>query len=570
MNSRAAVLVIDDEPGIREMLAYELSMEGFDVETAESGMAAVEALKRRKFDLAVTDLKMPGMDGVATVEALRSLDPDIEVIVATGYASVETAVACMKRGAYDYIQKPYDLAELKLLLERATQKSHLQSVVALYEASRALMSTLKHTDLVQLVVTLAQRVLRADNIGLLLQRRDQEGFTIHRLTEEAQASDPLLVQLAERVTQEGTPLRLPAPAILMVSSQGRSSDYASALVYPLIARSRSLGALVALRHAKSPEFSPSELQKGTVFASQLAVSLDNARLYDELAHKVSELVRTREQLVHAEKLALAGQLAGAVAHEVNNPLGFVRSNLNALRDYSSIVGGLWLAAKSAATYLRAQASLTAQEHARALSDVGGSEERTESLIREIAEVIDETLEGVKRIAELVAGFARLAEPKGGVSPAQVDVTGVIQECIHTLGSPPSQPPCQVRFEAQPCMALVSREDLRSALLNLMTFLCSPERKRVAGKGMLTVRSTTEGGVPSVILTEQTLILSEEERGRIFDPRVELDSSGRTMRLNIALSLTYQMLRRNDAEVTTTIEPDHGITFRILLKPLPRK
>jgi DNA-binding NtrC family response regulator len=125
MSARASVLVIDDERGIREMLRYELSQDGFDVEMAENGLAAVEAVKRRKFDLAITDLKMPGMDGVATVEALRSLDPKIEVIVATGYASVETAVACMKRGAYDYIQKPFDLTELKLLLERASQKSHL-------------------------------------------------------------------------------------------------------------------------------------------------------------------------------------------------------------------------------------------------------------------------------------------------------------------------------------------------------------------------------------------------------------------------------------------------------------
>ncbi|MHB8878760.1 MAG: sigma-54-dependent transcriptional regulator, partial [Myxococcaceae bacterium] len=155
MSTRATVLVIDDEPGMREMLSYELSQEGFEVETAESGMAAVEAVKRRRFDLAVTDLKMPGMDGVATVEALRTLDPDLEVIVATGYATVETAVACMKRGAYDYIQKPYDLAELKLLLDRAMQKSHLQGVVALYEASRALLATLKHSELVQIVVGLA-------------------------------------------------------------------------------------------------------------------------------------------------------------------------------------------------------------------------------------------------------------------------------------------------------------------------------------------------------------------------------------------------------------------------------
>jgi DNA-binding NtrC family response regulator len=125
MSARASVLVIDDEQGIREMLCYELSQDGFEVEMAENGAAAMEAVKRRKFDLAITDLKMPGMDGVATVEALRSLDPKIEVIVATGYASVETAVACMKRGAYDYIEKPFDLTELKLLLDRASQKSHL-------------------------------------------------------------------------------------------------------------------------------------------------------------------------------------------------------------------------------------------------------------------------------------------------------------------------------------------------------------------------------------------------------------------------------------------------------------
>jgi DNA-binding response OmpR family regulator len=133
MSTRPSVLVIDDEPGIREMLRYELSQEGFDVEMAEDGLAAVEAVKRRKFDLAVTDLRMPGMDGVATMEALRSLDSDIEVIVATGYASVETAVACMKRGAYDYIQKPYDLSDLKLLLESAARKSRPQEVVALCE-----------------------------------------------------------------------------------------------------------------------------------------------------------------------------------------------------------------------------------------------------------------------------------------------------------------------------------------------------------------------------------------------------------------------------------------------------
>jgi DNA-binding NtrC family response regulator len=132
----ASLLIIDDEPGIRQMLSYALSRDGFAVETAESGIAGVEALRRRKFDVAITDLKMSGMDGIETVQALRALDPELPVIVATGFASIETAVACMKNGAYDYIQKPYQIKELKRLLARAVEKSQLESVVALFAASR--------------------------------------------------------------------------------------------------------------------------------------------------------------------------------------------------------------------------------------------------------------------------------------------------------------------------------------------------------------------------------------------------------------------------------------------------
>ncbi|MBI2375502.1 MAG: response regulator [Deltaproteobacteria bacterium] len=333
MRFRAAVLVIDDEPGMREMLSYELAQEGFEVETAESGMAAVEAVKRRRFDLAVTDLKMPGMDGVATVEALRSLDPDLEVIVGTGYATVETAVACMKRGAYDYIQKPYDLTELKVLLERAMQKSHLQGAVALYEASRALLATLKHAELVQLVVGLAHRVLRADDAGLVLWEGTGE-LALHRST-TSPLHDGVFVELARAVATSGGPMAVseanllagrihtdgaPLPTMALPDA-GSDAGLQSALVYPLVGKERHLGALVLLRREGSPAFAQTELQRGAVFANQLTLSLDNARLFEALERKVQELVDTQEQLLRAEKLALAGHLAGAVAHEINAVVG---------------------------------------------------------------------------------------------------------------------------------------------------------------------------------------------------------------------------------------------------------
>lgn len=567
MSARATVLVVDDELGMREMLSYELSQEGFEVETAENGMAAVEAVKRRRFDLAVTDLKMPGLDGVATVEALRSLDPDLEVIVGTGYATVETAVACMKRGAYDYIQKPYDLAELKLLLDRAMQKSHLQGVVALYEASRALLGTLKHSELVQLVLGLAQRVLRADHIGLLLWRDGTDQFALHRSVGGVQPPAGLFLELGRSVAGSGAPLRVPSPTATEVPQGWDAAGYGSALVYPLTGKDRCLGALALLRREGSPAYVQSELQRGNVFANQLALSLDNARLYEDLEGKVRELVATRDQLIQAEKLALAGHLAGAVAHEINNPLAFVRANLDALRDYSSTMGALWLAAKGAALYLRQLPGPEAIEQARRLRAAGGDEERTESMVRDIAEVIDETLEGIRRIADLVAGFTRLAEPAEAAAPERVPVGDLVDECLAAL----SQTQCPERRNRAvqrevpvDCETLACREDLRSAVLNILAYLCSPDLAgRSEGAVHLTVRE--EAGRPLLLISDASLHLSPEERGRLFDPRVEVDTrQGRTMRLNLSLALAHQLLSRNGAQISVEGSERDGVRFLITL------
>jgi DNA-binding response OmpR family regulator len=127
---KARVLVIDDEQGMRDMLTFELSREGYEVDTAENGATALRTASDKTYDLAICDLKMPGMDGVQTLAALKKLDPDLEIIVATGFGTVDTAIACMKQGAYDYIQKPFALNELHALVEQALAKRRLKKKIA--------------------------------------------------------------------------------------------------------------------------------------------------------------------------------------------------------------------------------------------------------------------------------------------------------------------------------------------------------------------------------------------------------------------------------------------------------
>ena len=115
-SARGRILVIDDEEDLREMLEFILASEGFEVVTVESGLAAIELARARAFDLAITDMRMPGINGIETLTALKQIDASIEVIVVTGYASEQTAAECMKRGAYGYLTKPFELADLLPLI----------------------------------------------------------------------------------------------------------------------------------------------------------------------------------------------------------------------------------------------------------------------------------------------------------------------------------------------------------------------------------------------------------------------------------------------------------------------
>jgi DNA-binding NtrC family response regulator len=103
----ARILIVDDEAVIRDGLKRILEGESFVVEACSSGFQAIEIMQQREFDLIITDLKMPGMNGIEVLKSVRTLQPDIPVILITGYASIDTAVEAMKNGASDYITKPF-------------------------------------------------------------------------------------------------------------------------------------------------------------------------------------------------------------------------------------------------------------------------------------------------------------------------------------------------------------------------------------------------------------------------------------------------------------------------------
>ena len=121
MSHKIRLLIVDDEEKFLESIAKRLMMRDFDVRTATRGAEAVENARKEKFDLALLDLKMPGMDGKQVLEILKQEHKYIEVIILTGHGSVDSAIDCTKLGAFGYLPKPYELEKLLETLQQAYQ-----------------------------------------------------------------------------------------------------------------------------------------------------------------------------------------------------------------------------------------------------------------------------------------------------------------------------------------------------------------------------------------------------------------------------------------------------------------
>jgi two-component system nitrogen regulation response regulator NtrX len=136
-----SVLIVDDEPGVRTALSGVLEDEGYEVESVDSGEAALERLLRQSYDVVVLDVWLPGMDGLATLARMRERQIDTQVVIISGHGNIESAVRAIKMGAFDFVEKPLSLEKTVLVVRNALRQRHLE---AENQALRARVET-QHT-----------------------------------------------------------------------------------------------------------------------------------------------------------------------------------------------------------------------------------------------------------------------------------------------------------------------------------------------------------------------------------------------------------------------------------------
>lgn len=346
------ILVVDDEKVIREILADFLSMEGFQVRTAEDGAAALTELSRHSVDLVLSDLKMPNMGGIELLEQVSKTFPNVITVIMTGFGTVETAIDAMKRGAYDYILKPFKVEEVVHTIRRALEKQKLQAenlrlreALSLYKVSEAIAASLSLEEVLGTVTDAALHEVDADQVSIVLsdgfggwfeRARELHPFFAKRIEEHLALlppepverpgeSDPLAARRTERPPpgavergperasvdargerlmakldaarleeffREDQPLRLHGAQTAAYLTLGDPAfPVASLIVTPLSARKKVVGFLGVLSYTPARRFDEGQRKLLRMVASRASAAIENAKLYEDLKATFQQTIK---------------------------------------------------------------------------------------------------------------------------------------------------------------------------------------------------------------------------------------------------------------------------------------
>lgn len=323
------ILIVDDERMIREVLADFLSLEGFDVETAEDGEAALAELSRNDYDLVLTDLKMPKMGGIQLLEAIRSSMPHIVVVIMTGFGTIETAISAMKRGAYDYILKPFKVDEVIFTLRRGFDKQkltaenlRLKETLSLFKVSEAIAASLSLDQIVGTIIDTALQELSADLVSVFLDDGSGELVERERLyrleTEDSRRVTGFNLEAISEYFSEDRPLLVHGTdADAFIERAEGSEPLVSLMITPLRVKGSMIGFLALASFRKTHRFDEGQRKLLHLVAGRAAAAIENANLYRDLQATFQQTIRGLASAIdkldrytagHSERVAAYAQI----------------------------------------------------------------------------------------------------------------------------------------------------------------------------------------------------------------------------------------------------------------------
>ena len=289
------IIVVDDEPELKNILVEALSAQGFEVTGVSSGKKALEELRQKEFDLLLSDLMMPEMDGIVLLEAALKIDPHLIGIMMTGQGTIQTAVDAMKVGAFDYVLKPFRLQTLMPVLTRAIntrrlrmENLQLRETVAIYGLCQTISFTLDPQTVLSKLADAALQQSDADEVSILLPTSDDKELFVAAVRGEKRErllGERVLLQesISSWVARERLPLILNGEVHdeRFVALWPRQ-EIRSAVSVPMQVANKLVGIINLNVINRSRPFTLGQMKALTILASTAAAALESASLYKKV------------------------------------------------------------------------------------------------------------------------------------------------------------------------------------------------------------------------------------------------------------------------------------------------
>lgn len=517
---RERILVVDDDPTILALCHRILENDGYRVVEAKRGEEALGKLERETFDLLLTDIRLPGLNGLEVAQRLRDRGLELAVITMTGYSNMEMAIQALSLGVEEFLVKPFTIEGLRITVARALEKwrlrrenTRLRTLVPLLQVAQKLAAARNRNQVHELLLDTAGDILGAENLLCLDVSADEQELTVvatrgtaveslrgTRWTVKQWADAPALLAGAWQVWNENEMGRLPF-------GMGDGG-------WIVAARQRAHEKTVALLLAGLPNApSQSDLDALNLVAAQAAATIENVDLLGE----ISRAYVNASELEH-----LKSEFINIAAHELRTPLAVLRGYASLLRD------------------------------------------RLQGETRDFAQQVIEQADRLQRIADDMLNLKYLEHGRADLRLERCEIDQVVREVVSAYRPLALEREQHIEMEIAEHSGVVTADRamldvmLGSLLSNAIKF--SPRRAQV--------RVAAQGDEVQVILQvqDQGAGLHAEQAARVFDAFYQTENSltRREGGLGIGLTLTREMVRAHGGKIWVESRLNEGSSFFIAL------
>ena len=524
-NSPVRILVVDDEPNVLTTIQAILQHDGYLVDACADGADALRAIGQRHYDLVLTDLKMPGVDGLAVLAEVRRQAPETVTVMMTGYGSIDSALEAIQLGAYEYLLKPTEVAELQQVVRRSLERKRFSEIEVLYRVSRTLPGLLDPQEIVYRTAEAARQVLGLENASLLWCERGQRISASHGAA-KAMLEDPVLEErlaAAEIITAENA-----GPHLRDVAAAAELRDF---VLVPGLGKDRLICVLFAHHGKQAYDFHAYAQRFLRSLVTQAAMALENALLLAELKSNNEELAAANRKL--AELDALKSQFLSVATHELRTPLTL-------LLGYNSML------AESLGNRLSAEEQQT----------------------------LDESVAACKRLIRLVNSMLDLSQIQSGkmrMEFVETDVRALISSVVTLFQHEARQKKISLSamLPARLPPLVVDPERLQQVLINLLNnaLKFTPE----GGAIRVQARPPARGEPMEISVADTGVGIAAQDQKKIFDEFVQLKQhvDGRQKQgAGLGLAIVRRVVEAHHGTIRVSSIPGKGSTFTIQLPIIP--